>query len=219
MDTRKVWPETIISGFFYFTGVIVIIMRLFGLCEEQILRLLKNMPDMNTGILTMLSAGIIGGSYLFGHLAGGLMAGFFDCVGEYLEKIKSEPVQSKLKKFFFFFIYIFKRMFNKVVDSKDQDEAEKLVKIISRNEERLTVELQGRYAAKYFYRSMLGGIPILSFPILSFAIIPFDYSINRLWAILIFVIAGVLELLFIIAFFRERKKHTSLFQEMEKLSG
>jgi hypothetical protein len=183
METRKVWPETIVSGFFYFAAIMLVIFKIFGFSYDDMKNLDGNYFD-NLGIVGILSGAIIGGSYVFGHLFGKLMAVFFDFLGKSLRKwINDKPCT--------------------------EDEHETQVNMIKNSNEKLVEELGGRYAAKYFYRSMIGGV--LSASIALSIYLDHENVLIKIWST-----AVVLVILFVVAFFKERSSHSGLRDAMKK---
>jgi hypothetical protein len=186
MDTSKMWPEMIISGFFYLTAFSFLLIRMLGLNVEQLVALCNGSASLGAGSLGLVSALAIGGAYLFGHLAGRLMTDLFEVVGKPLRQSKNAQ-----------------RTGTSIED-------EKLVQLLRGNPSALAEALHDRWIAKYFYRSMLGGIFLLGIASAPSGIC----SPNPRVSVAAWVLGGGLEVAFFFAFWMQRKSHSSLLSAL-----
>lgn len=196
---KRLWPETIISGFFYLLGFTFVVINLLDVNNEQISHFIKFVLNGNLSLIGILSAAILGGSYLFGSLAGRLMVDIFGLIGPPLLSLWRKTRTKLMKKH---------PQGHATPESADIE----LVQILSGNTQVLAETLQGRYWAKYFYRSMLGGILFLVIASAHWGIC----SPNPRVSSVVWIIGTILWLMFLIAFFTQRASHSSLFQAMKK---
>ena len=183
MDTSKMWPETIVSGFLYLASFLFVLIQLMGLPHSTPTDFYRHLFSASTATIGLISALTLGATYFFGHVAGRLMGDLFEGLGKLLpKKMRGEP-------------------------EAKQDDID-FVKIST--PQALFDALQGRWIAKYFYRSTLGGILSLVLASAPWGICSVDpRTSTTAW-----VLGGGLFIVFSIAFLTQRRSYSSLKRAM-----
>lgn len=176
------WPETIVSGFLYLASFIFVVIRLLGLSDNELTGFFSTLPSLNTGLLGVVSALLLGGAYLFGHVAGRLMTDLFNILGNPWRKRQGRQ--------------------NIVPDTDDKI----LVSLLRENPNGLAKTLQDRWIAKYFYRSMFGGVVLVSITSAPWMI----FSPSPRVSCASWISGIILATAFFVAFWTQRKSHRSL---------
>jgi len=186
MNTSKMWPETIVSGFFYLASLIFILVRLLDPTYEQSYNIYCDLKTFNVGFLGIVSALAVGAAYLIGHLIGLLLTDLSLVVRR--RRDKGRPTIQ-----------------NSQIDASDR----RLAGLMSGD--LLASELHGRWVAKYFYRSLLPGIFIFAFASAPWTICSQNLRVALTsWALFI-----ILELGLGRAFIAQRRSHTSLEEAID----
>jgi hypothetical protein len=189
------WPETVTSGFLFLASFCCFVVRQIGYSDEQLVDFLQRVAKLDAGALALVSALAIGGGYIFGNVAGRLMTDLFNCGGiccRYMcrqyHRILDDPVQTQKARMM----------------APDADDR-RLVKLLSTRPDLLAETLHNRWRAKYFYRTMLGGIPLLAIGSSPWGLCS---GIPRV-SCAIWIVGSVLEVAFIVAFITQRSSEIS----------
>ena len=187
MDTRGMLPEQIITGFLYLSAIAFWIIRSLRLDLSNIDP--KIISGITTAQIAVISAIVIGSSFILGTVAGRLLSDLFHCIDigwTWLRKIIRSFVKLNLKA---------KR--NPKPSFWEPDNALR------------SAELRRRYVSKYFLRSIMVGWACLGYAASPWSCESSDPSImvTSLWAFWIFLIASTL------AFLLQRQSYNDMLND------
>lgn len=129
MDTKKFWPEVTTSGFIYLVGTVLILGHMSRFEWDTLTGMLDRVKDLNAGLAAALAGSIVAASFVFGSVAGRLVGDVCEILGKLLRKHVKSPAVT---------------------------EGDRIYGLaMKKTPEILSEELQGRYVAKYLYRSLL----------------------------------------------------------------
>ena len=80
------WPETIVSGFFYLAAFTFWVIRLLQPTDKQLFDFVQYFTSNSLG-LGLISAFTLSGAYFFGHIAGRLMTDLWQVFRWTLKKL------------------------------------------------------------------------------------------------------------------------------------
>jgi hypothetical protein len=201
MDTRRIWPETIISGFFYLAALACVVAWALGLSDRELKRLFESVAGNDFGLIGLVSAAVFGASYVLGSLAGQLMTDLFQFFGDRCLKkgnkvrvwldhgMRPDPEQAKQPK---------------------QENDLQLARMMSKDV--LVETVQARYSTKYFFRSVIGGIAFLALGSAPWWLCSQSLRVSLTVGGMAFVFWS----LFVIAFRSQRAAHDRLFQALQE---
>jgi uncharacterized membrane protein len=170
-DTKRIWPEIIVSGFLHLVWLTLLTLLLFGVEEGTIITFFNG---LSAGTGTIMVTLAVGASFLMGRVANRLLT---DVSG----LVKKPPKESEL------------------LDALQKNQA--IIEV-----------LEARWASKILYRSVSVSIPL----IVGFLLIWTCNSLTKRATIAILIIGLLLEGVFLIAFFTQRKSHADLLASIKK---
>lgn len=193
METRRMWPEVLISGFIW----LLVVMSLAGwwLTVDEIVCWLGSISQLETSLLTLFSGLVIAASYFFGALAHRLLSSVFGFLEPRWNKYKRSP------------IILFQSLFERL---KKGNDSKGLCEVMAGTEEWQRVTFEDRYGVKLMFRSVSVGMLCLY---LSNLCRICSLEQRTAWAISILFISLVV--LSGCAFWLQRESHKEFEQELK----